>query len=117
MSVTEQIVTTSNRIPDGTELVTPEGQPNIVVNVMLPITQVFVRAARTYLQSLIGFLGVLLGAKPILSNLGVTITATDFWSMFLLAASMAVAPTMMSLLQNCVELLSSFDQMFPRARA
>lgn len=116
MSEPVVVVTTSQALPD-TTIVTPPGQPDIVVKVMLPITQVLVRAARTYLQSLLGFLGMLLAAKPALVQLGVVITVTDFWSIFLLAASMAVAPTMLSLLQNAVEVLTALDQMFPKARA
>jgi hypothetical protein len=112
------VVTARDENPrDQTVLVTPGTRPNILVQTMTPVAQVLVRGARTFLQSLVGFLLVVMAGRTIIDNVGVMIPAVDFLDALKIAASLAVAPTVISLLQNLVELLSRLDEVFPKARA
>ncbi len=113
MVVTER----SNAPKDGTVIETPGRRPNIVIQAMTPFAQVAVRGARTYLQGLVGFLLLGLAAKPVLANLGVVIPPGDFLEAFKVAAGLALAPTVISLLQNLAELFGRLDESFPKLRA
>jgi hypothetical protein len=76
---------------------------------------VLVRAVRTYLQALVGFLvvGFAAGLIPFVDN---PIAATDFVHKLGGAASLAVAPAVISILQNAIELLGKLDVHNPRLR-
>lgn len=102
---------------DGTIVSTPGQRPDLVIKLMTPIAQVLVRAARTYVQGLIGFLVLGVAAKPLAEGLGVVIPPGDFWAAFQVAAGLATAPTVISLLQNVAELLGRVDALFPQFRA
>jgi hypothetical protein len=67
------------------------------------LTLVGVRVVRTYLQGLVGFLTV--NAAGI--DLG--IPAMTFANSFLLAASLAAAPAVVSLIHNIIELLAGYE--------
>jgi hypothetical protein len=103
--------------PDKTTVVTPPGMPNVLIRTMTPLAQVLVRALRTFLQSLVGFLIVVMAGRTIIDNVGVMIPATDFLDALKIAASLAVAPTVISFIQNLIELLARVDESFPKARA
>jgi hypothetical protein len=103
--------------PDKTVVVTPPSMPNVLIRTMTPIAQVLVRALRTFLQSLVGFLIVVMAGRTIIDNIGVMIPATDFLDALKIAASLAVAPTVVSFIQNLIELLARVDESFPKARA
>lgn len=102
---------------DGTVVETAAGQPDIILATMTPLAQVFVRAARTYLQSLVGFLLLNVAAAPVAESLGVVVSPGDFWQAFQTAAGLAVAPTVIALLQNAAELLGHLDNLIPKWRA
>ena len=103
--------------PNNSLIVTDAGQPDIVLKVMSPLAQTLVRGLRTYIQSLVGMLTLLLAGRPVLENVGIIVPAGDFWSALVAAASIAIAPTVVSLLQNFAELLGRFDELFPKSRA
>lgn len=111
--ITERETSPSN----DTVVRTPSGLPDVLIKTMTPIAQVLVRAARTFLQSLVGFLFVVVAARPLAENLGVMIPAPDFLDALKIAAGFAVAPTVISFLQNLIELLARVDESFPKARA
>lgn len=102
---------------DGTVVRTPPGEPNIVIKTMTPLAQVLVRGLRTYLQGVVGFLLLTLASRPTAEALGIVVPPGDFWEAFQIAAGLAVAPTVISLLHNTVELLGHLDNLFPKARA
>lgn len=103
--------------PDGTVIETPSGQPDLVVTVMTPLAQVAVRGLRTYVQGIVGFLGMLTVGRPVAESLGVVLPPGDFFQILQTAAGLAVAPTVISLLQNTAELLGRLDNLLPKARA
>lgn len=91
-----------------------ETRGRVSVVLMRPLLIIFVRVARTYLQSLVGFL-VALPAYTAMGGSG--IPAGTFLDAFALAASLAVAPTVVCALQNGIELLASIDVSNPGLRA
>jgi hypothetical protein len=102
---------------DNTAVPVDDTNTTIIFKVMSPLAQVLVRAARTYVQGLVGFLLMELAAKPVAEGLGVVVPVGDFLALFVTAAGLAVAPTVVSLLQNAGEFLTSIDSLFPKARA
>lgn len=75
---------------------------------------VLVRAGRVYLQGLLGFLTAnMTGATEAVTG----VPMGDFASKCAIAASLAVAPTVLSLIQNVIELLARMDQKSPQLRA
>jgi hypothetical protein len=86
-----------------------------IMVLMAPWKIVAVRAARVYLQSLVGLLTTFLSGAA--HAAGVSTTAGDFYGMFLTCASLAVAPAVMSALTNTVELLNKWDETSPQLRA
>jgi hypothetical protein len=97
----------------------PENSQKAVAHTIMvalsPARIVLTRAARVYIQSLVGFLtAVLTGAA---GAAGVQIPAGDFAHQLLTCASLAVAPTVMSVLMNVAELLAKLDETNPQLRA
>lgn len=86
----------------------PEAEGTIEIRTLPWWAMIAIRVARTYIQGLIGFLVAGLVGDP---------TARDFSLVFLHAASLALAPAVMSLLMNAVEVLSKLDQTQPQLRA
>ena len=74
-----------------------------------PVQIILIRAARTYLQSLLGMLTAMVGTQ--------LIPYSSFADLFLKAAGLAVAPMAFSLLQNILELLAQLDKTNPAMRA
>lgn len=75
-----------------------------------------VRGARTYLQSLVGFLGAAFVLPAVLPDASGLVLGA-YGDRFLVAAQLAALPAVMSLLQNGLELLSKLDATNPGLRA
>lgn len=87
-------------------IVTASGHPNIIVKVVQPIVIVLVRASRVFLQTLLGLLTAGLVTPKALP-------AQDFVHLLVLCASLSLAPAVVCILQNLVELLTRLDQSYP----
>lgn len=99
---------------EGSTLETPSGKPNVVVRLMTPLAQILVRTARTYVQSLIGFLPLVLGA----SYFGLQMEPMDFLQKIGVAAGWAIAPALIAFIMNLAELLARLDETkWAKARA
>jgi hypothetical protein len=110
------IVTATDAISTSKTIETPGATtPNVEVLPMRWWVQVGVRVTRTYLQSLLGFLAA--GGIGISTETVKALGVTDFSSLFLASASLAIAPAVVSLLQNAIEILSQLDAAYPKARA
>lgn len=103
--------------PDGLVVPTPGRLPNYVIRTMTVTAQVLVRAARTYLHSLLGFLTILVFGSMVQDYTGIQIAPMALWSKLVVAAGLALAPTLFSVLQNVAELLARLDETFPKLRA
>jgi len=100
---------------DKSVLRTPSGEPNVRIVAMSMVSQAGIRALRTFLQSLVGFiLAVGTGAA---GAAGINVPAGDFIALVVSSASLAVAPAIVSLLQNAVEILAKLDSSTPQMRA
>ena len=99
---------------DGDKIKTPVGVPDLQAVTRTWYAQVGVRVLRTYLQSLVGsLLAVGSGAAE---AVGIHIPIKDFGDLLMTSAGLAVAPAVMSLLQNAIEILTKLDQTNPQAR-
>lgn len=87
-------------------LITPVGQPNIIIKVVQPLLLVLVRALRVFLQTLLGLVTAGLAAPKALP-------AQDFLHLLLLCSSLALAPAAVCVIQNMIELLTKLDQAYP----
>lgn len=99
---------------DGTIIETPPGRSDLIIKVMTPFAQVAVRGLRTYVQALVGFLLLALGGG--LDNVG-GVQSSVFLVQLKVAASLALAPAVIAVLQNAAELLAHLDESMPKARA
>jgi hypothetical protein len=99
---------------DGTVIITPAGRADLIIKTMTPVVQVIVRGLRTYVQALVGFL--LLGLGGGLDNIG-GVQSSVFIVQLKIAASLALAPAVIAVLQNSAELLAKLDERMPKARA
>lgn len=100
---------------DGDKIKTPAGVPDLQAVTRSWYAQVGIRVLRTYLQSLVGF--VLAVGSGAAGGVGINIQVGDFGDLMLKSAGLAVAPAVMSLLQNSIEILSKLDQTNPQVRA
>lgn len=108
---TKTIVTQRASMPDSVVAVTPETSPTDVHVVAMPWWQIVgVRVIRTYLTTLIG----LLSAAGVGADNG--ILPHEFMPLLMTSAKIALAPAVMSLLLNTVELLARVDTSFPQLR-
>ena len=106
------IITETPESPkSGSTLRAPAGDTNVTVVTMTWYSQVAIRVLRTYLQGLVGF--VVAGTAGMPGPL----PASGFSSVLLNAASLALAPAIVSLLQNAIEILSKLDVTNPQVRA
>lgn len=96
---------------DGSVLRTPSGQANLTVVTQSWWMQVLIRVARTYTQGLVGF--IVAGT----AGLPGPLPAAGFGTILLNAASLSIAPAVVSLLQNGVEILARLDATNPGIRA
>lgn len=95
-----------------------EGEPlpkNPQVLIFTWWQQALIRGTRVYLQSLVGFL--LAAGTGAAAAVGVNLPVGDFGKLLLSAGSMAVAPAIISLIQNSIEMLTKLDSSNPQIRA
>ena len=85
---------------------TPAGHANIVVKVVQPLTILAVRALRVFLQTLLGLVTAGLVTPTALPT-------KDFVHLLALCASLSLAPAVVCIIQNMIELLARFDQKNP----
>jgi hypothetical protein len=100
---------------DDSVLKTPVGSADVQVITMTWYSQVGIRFLRTYLQSLLGF--ILAVGSGAAGGVGIHIPVGDFGDLLLKSAGLAVAPAVVSLLQNSIEILSRLDVTKPEVRA
>lgn len=94
---------------------TPSGEANVEVVALQWWKQALIRGSRVYLQSLVGFL--VAAGTGAASAVGVNLPVGDFGQLLLSSASLAIAPAVISLLQNSVEILTRLDTTTPEMRA
>lgn len=92
----------------GQSLQTPPGHPDVVVTVITPVVAILVRAAKAYLQTLLGLLSA--GTLGMASNV---LPAGDFVHTLKVCAGLSVASGVMSLLTNVSVLLTALGDRFP----
>lgn len=127
-NVTQVVVTDRPKAPPNRKILeTPTGDDDVQVIVMGWAKQALIRTLRTYLQTLVGNLtNIGIGgavAVTAVANLTPEQQATlkqvysalEFYQVFLIAASTAVAPAVVSFLQNAIEILAKLDS--PETRA
>jgi hypothetical protein len=101
-------------VTERTGMVTDHQAAGVSVVLMAPWQIILVRALRVYLQTLVGLLTALgTGAA---ATVGVSLSVGDFWHLLLASASIAVAPSVMSVLLNTIELLAKIDATNPQLR-
>lgn len=103
------VVTTIDRgngTGNGQVLQTASGLPNFVVKGVQPLVMILVRAVRVFLQTLIGLVTTGLASPTALP-------AKDFAHLLLLCASLSLAPAVICIIQNAIELLGKIDQSHP----
>lgn len=112
--------------PEGSVIYTPSGSPDMEVKVSRWWVQVLVRASRSYLQNVLGYLlGAGLGLN-VAHAAEIALAAADirpdpdvivFGRLFLTAMGAAVGPTVVCIIQNALELLAEADTKAPKWRA
>jgi hypothetical protein len=91
---------------------TPRGTSDVRVIVVSAARVVLVRTVRTYLQSLLGFLGAtVVGAIP-----SDPLAPPDAWAKLATAAGLALFPAVCAAIQNVLELLARLDTSNPELR-
>lgn len=109
------VVTARAGVPDCTT--TPRGHVDIVIKAMAPVKIVLVRVLRTFIQSMLGFLGFLTLGAPAGATVGIMLPPMGAWDIIVAAAGLSLFPTVVSLLQNVLELLAKVDVNNPELRA
>jgi hypothetical protein len=102
------LVVSSTAYKTGQTLDTPRGQPDIVVTVITPLVAILIRAAKAYIQTLVGLLAA--GGLGMASS---TLPAGDFVHTLKVCAGLSVASGVMSLLTNVSVLLTALGDRFP----
>lgn len=90
-----------------------KGESAVTVQTMPWYQMIAIRATRVYLQSLIGFLTA--GGTGIAEMAGVPLD--QFGGLLGTAATLAIAPSIMSVLTNALEFLTKLDVTNPGLRA
>ena len=103
------IVTARGNLQDNVTAYTPTGMPDIAIRPIGILQRLAVKAALTYVESLLGVLGygVLNSAVP-------NLPLGDFSNSLYGAALLAVAPTIINLLRNLSVILSKLDSQHPQ---
>lgn len=96
----------------GQTLDTPIGHPDIVVTVITPLVAILIRAAKAYIQTLVGLLAA--GGLGMASS---TLPAGDFAHTLKVCAGLSVASGVMSLLTNVSVLLTALGDKYPILKA
>lgn len=106
------VVLDTHGIPNGMTIKTPHGMPDIIVKAVSPVKRTTIRVSRVYFQSLLGFLPITMGAGQAIADQiapGKLVLPTQFWEQLLMAAALAIAPSVTALLTNLVEWLVKQD--------
>lgn len=107
-----QLVVSSTGTGDGKVLPTPFGHRDIVLKTITPLAAILIRAAKAYVQTLVG----LLGAQAVGATANV-LPSGDFMHTLKVCAGLAVGSGIMSLLTNTSLLLSDLGDKFPTLKA
>ena len=102
------VVVSATAYSMGQTLQTPPGQPDIVVKVITPIVAIIIRAAKAYLQTLLGLL-----SASAFGMASTVLPAGDFLHTLKICAGLSVASGVMSLLTNVSVLLTALGDRFP----
>lgn len=98
--------------PIGQWLTTPAGHSDEMVKIITPVAAIVIRTAKTYVQSLIGFLAASgLGMAPSV------LPAGDFGHLLGKCAGLALAPAFMSMLYNISTLLTALGDKYPTLKS
>jgi len=112
MADPQTAVVVSASAEHGQTLATPPGVPDVLVKVVTPLVAILVRAAKAYLQTLVGLLSA--------AGLGMassTLPAGDFIHTLKVCAGLSVASGVMSLLTNVTLLLTVLGDKFPTLKS
>lgn len=102
------VAISASAYPVGQTLETPFGRPDVLVKVVTPIAAILVRAAKTYMQTLLGLLSA--------AGLGMassTLPPGDFLHTLKICAGLSIGSGVMSLLTNITLLLTALGDRFP----
>lgn len=109
---------TGTPLVDGQVIVTPDHQPNLVMQIVGPVTALLVRNVYLYLKSLLGTLTTTMGTaviptggNPVLEAMH----ALTFVQLLVTAAGLAVAPTAIGILGDLITIFSGLEKKFPLA--
>jgi hypothetical protein len=86
-------------------VVTPAGRANLLIKVISPIAIILVRAAKAFLDTMLG----VMTAGPVTG----LIPASDFGHLLIVSASFSVSAAGFSIIRSLIELFSKFDQSHP----
>lgn len=111
------IVTQRGTSPDATvTAVTPSDQPNVTVQPITIAKRITIRAVKTYLQSLVGFLLTAGFTGSVAPNVA-PVPLQTFTDVALTAAVAALVPAAMSALTNLLILFTRLDESNPSVMA
>lgn len=115
-TVTTSIIKRDDGVTHSQHLVTVnDAAPNVIFAAMSATYAVLVRTARVYAQTFMGLLTAQFGAVD--AVLGAGVTPQDFLGKVQVAAALALAPALFTLVQNAAELIMRLDEKLPRFRA
>lgn len=106
------VVISNDASQQGQTIITPMGKANIIITVVTPIAAVLIRAAKAYLQTLVGLMTA--------AGFGVTILTPhpgDFFATLRLCAGLSIAAGGMSLLTNVLLLLTTLGDKIPSLKS
>ncbi len=102
------VVISATARPSGQMLSTPTGFADIPIAVVTPLLAIIIRAAKAYVQTLVGLLAA--GGLGLATD---TLPAGDFMHTLKVCAGLSVASGVMSLLTNISVLLTALGDRFP----
>lgn len=111
--ITTIVTKRDDGISRSTLAMTPSAVPDVIVKALSPVRIVITRVARVYIQVLVGMLTVVMSGVAA----DALVTPVDFVGKLKLAAGFAIAPAVVTLLQNALELLTKLDESRPELRA
>jgi hypothetical protein len=106
---------TSTIVTARADMETDHQLSKVVVVLMTPLRIIATRALRVYLQTLIGLLSAF--GLGVAADVGVTMAPGTFWTTLVACMGLSIAPAVMSILQNTLELLAKADATMPQLRA
>jgi len=100
----------ANPIPKGTEAVTPNHFPNVVVNVIGPFVAISVRFANLFLTTLLGLVAAAMTPAG-----GKLLYGSDFVHTVLVCASLALPGAGIGLLKDLITIFGRLERAYPLA--